>query len=304
MQYQKAPKSLLIRYINANILTLTVPQNILWNAVKTVQWLGPRSLWWSSPHISHIAIAWVKYVLRHPPVRQALLPSPLWKLGFGAQASLWVSWLQSSRAHAAPTRVQKPIGRLALMDQGPRKSQVPMGPSMKKVRKNTIFSAFDPPPPLLTSAVENKHRPTEQLKCLLLISVLCATMNLINYNYLTVISDVCLGAKKVLSRLAVLMHRLGLNVKLRFDITVGQFLNLIHSSFVYMCVRRFSRDVRSQDRVSVSRPKFGISCLGLGGQVSVSVSSLWSRVTRPFETFPQFATIYNDCFPHFESFLS
>ena len=30
------------------------------------------------------------------------------------------------------------------------------------------------------------------------------------------------------------------------------------------------RDVRSRDMVSISRPKFEISCLGLGGQVSVS----------------------------------
>jgi len=44
-------------------------------------------------------------------------------------------------------------------------------------------------------------------------------MNLINYNFLTIISDVCLEAEQVLPqpRLDVSMPRLGLDVKLRYD---------------------------------------------------------------------------------------
>jgi len=50
-------------------------------------------------------------------------------------------------------------------------------------------------------------------------------MNLINYNYLTIISDVCLEAEKVLPRpcFDVSMPHLGLNVKLRYDITIHNF---------------------------------------------------------------------------------
>jgi len=47
-----------------------------------------------------------------------------------------------------------------------------------------------------------------------------------------------------------------------------------------------TRDVRSQDMVSVSRPKFEISCLGLGLILIVSVSSLMVSCLEAFRDFP------------------
>jgi len=82
-------------------------------------------------------------------------------------------------------------------------------------------------------------------------------------------------------------------------------LTLFHYFLLHLHTHN-SRDVRPRDMVSVSRPKFEISCLGLGLVLIVSVSSLMVSCLEAFRDLPSvcdhlkwlFLTLdHSKCFP-------